>query len=379
MATIIDGTVGATFPAGSAASPSITTTGNTSTGIYFPATDTIGFTEGGVESMRIDSSSRITIGSTPLTNSKLNINEGDVYIIRTGGQPKTTIVSSQAATYSPSLLSLTRTGAGLYATPNDSFIGRVSWDGLDTDTSFANFGAIEVQIGTNAAGGGPGTMNFMTSATGQFSSTRMSLTSSQLFISGNATALIAVPGSLGNSTVYSRIGMTVVNDTTTLGYFQTYNSNAATDLKTWRHGGQTDGSYVFQTVNDTYASSNIRLTVSSTGILSDSKGDVRAAPISGGAAKTGAYVLVAADAGQTIYTNSGVTINASILSAGDMVTVVNNSASAITITAGTSVTFRLAGTATTGNRTLAQYGMATFLCVVGGATPTLHCSGAGLT
>jgi hypothetical protein len=111
--------------------------------------------------------------------------------------------------------------------------------------------------------------------------------------------------------------------------------------------------------------------------ISDNKGDVRAAPIQ---TKASAYVLVATDAGQTIYiATGGVTINASILSAGDMVTIVNNSATAQTITAGASVTFRLAGTATTGNRTLSQYGMATFLCVVGGATPTYHCSGAGLS
>lgn len=200
----------------------------------------------------------------------------------------------------------------------------------------------------------------------------------QLLVSGgSSTTLTAIPGSLGNSTIYARIGMTVVNDTTTLAYFQTYNSNATTDLKTWRHGGQTDGSYVFQTVNDAYSSSAARLTLTTAGVLSDGKGDVRAAPIQ---TKSGAYVVVAADAGQTIYISTGgVTINASILSAGDMITIVNNSASNQTITAGASVTFRLAGTATTGNRTLAQYGMATFLCVVGGATPTFHCSGAGLT
>ena len=114
-----------------------------------------------------------------------------------------------------------------------------------------------------------------------------------------------------------------------------------------------------------------------TGNIKDTLGPVRAAPIQ---TKSGAYVVVAADAGTTIYISTGgVTFNASILSAGDMVTIVNNSASNQTITSGASVTFRLSGTATTGNRTLAQYGMATFLCVVGGATPTFHCSGAGLT
>ena len=111
--------------------------------------------------------------------------------------------------------------------------------------------------------------------------------------------------------------------------------------------------------------------------LADSKGDVRAAPIQ---TKAGAYVVAATDAGQTIFiATGGVTINASVLSAGDMITIVNNSALSQTITAGASVTFRLAGTATTGNRTLSQRGMTTFLCVVGGATPEFICSGAGLS
>jgi hypothetical protein len=55
----------ATFAAGSAAAPSITTTGDTNTGIFFPAADTIAFTEGGVESMRIDSSGNVGLGVTP--------------------------------------------------------------------------------------------------------------------------------------------------------------------------------------------------------------------------------------------------------------------------------------------------------------------------
>ncbi len=65
--TTLEATGVATFSAGAVGTPAITTTGDTNTGIFFPAADTIAFTEGGVESMRIDSSGNLGLGITPQT------------------------------------------------------------------------------------------------------------------------------------------------------------------------------------------------------------------------------------------------------------------------------------------------------------------------
>jgi hypothetical protein len=62
--TTLEATGVTTVQAGTVSLPAITTTGDTNTGIFFPAADTIAFTEGGVESMRIDSSGNVGVGIT---------------------------------------------------------------------------------------------------------------------------------------------------------------------------------------------------------------------------------------------------------------------------------------------------------------------------
>jgi len=54
-----------TVQAGSASTPSLTTAGDTNTGMFFPAADTIAFAEGGAEVARFDSSGNLGLGVTP--------------------------------------------------------------------------------------------------------------------------------------------------------------------------------------------------------------------------------------------------------------------------------------------------------------------------
>jgi hypothetical protein len=70
------------FPAGTVSLPAITTTGDTNTGIFFPAADTIAFSEGGAEAMRITSDGRLGIGTTTPTE-KLSV-DGSVIFNESG-------------------------------------------------------------------------------------------------------------------------------------------------------------------------------------------------------------------------------------------------------------------------------------------------------
>jgi hypothetical protein len=71
-ATTISASGVSTFSAGSAGAPAITTTGDTNTGIFFPAADTTAFSEGGVEAVRIDASGNVGIG-TSSPSTKLDV------------------------------------------------------------------------------------------------------------------------------------------------------------------------------------------------------------------------------------------------------------------------------------------------------------------
>jgi len=114
--------------------------------------------------------------------------------------------------------------------------------------------------------------------------------------------------------------------------------------------------------------------VTVTGAVSDSKGNLRSIPR---LTKTSAYTAIASDAGKVIYISTGgVTINNSVFSQGDAVTIINNSGSDQTITQGSGVTIYNTADASVGNRTLAARGMATIWFA---AADGAYISGAGLS
>jgi len=97
--TTLEATGVTTVQAGTNSAPAITTSGDTNTGIFFPAADTIAFTEGGAEAMRITSAGAVLIGTTSTaTSSTLNIDSA-------GYQPlyvNTTISGGGGAAFSRS-------------------------------------------------------------------------------------------------------------------------------------------------------------------------------------------------------------------------------------------------------------------------------------
>lgn len=189
--------------------------------------------------------------------------------------------------------------------------------------------------------------NFARKANGAFNS-----------ITANATAItaIAVGGVSINSTTFA-------SNTFTIGTAVYFVDNGNVGI------GNTTPNARLQVTGTANVSGNVVVG----GILSDSIGNVRDIPVIN---QTTTYTLANTDAGETISTNSGITVNGALLYTNFVASVFNNSTASITITSGAGVTMHLAGTATTGNRTLAQRGICTIYCV---AANTFVISGAGLT
>ena len=158
-------------------------------------------------------------------------------------------------------------------------------------------------------------------------------------------------------------------------------SDEAADNKSWRMIFNT-GTFYFQIYNDAFSTFNSVMTATRSGTTVSTVnfpngaveiGSTLKARIAASSETSG--TLTSASANKTIQLTGNITINNSVFAAGDVVVVYAGAASR-TITAGTISTMRLDGTATTGSRTVAAYGMASIFfvsateCVVSGGSVT---------
>jgi hypothetical protein len=133
-------------PAGTVSAPSITTDGDTNTGIFFPAADTIAFAEGGVEAMRIDSSGNVLVGTTTAPSSS-NIKQ----VIQTspGGYIQFAASSGGAAVGTPgssALAVFTYTGA----VGSESYTERMRIDSSGNLLFNSGYGSVATAYGCRA-------------------------------------------------------------------------------------------------------------------------------------------------------------------------------------------------------------------------------------
>ncbi len=150
-------------------------------------------------------------------------------------------------------------------------------------------------------------------------------------------------------------------------YFRCTNSSGSTAWNlVWHAGNDGTGSGLDADTLDGIQASSFA-TISGTETLSNKT--LTSPTINGGtiqsrpqASSETTGTLTSASANKTIQATGGITINNSVFSAGDII-VIYAGASSRTLTQGSGVTMRLAGTATTGNRTLAARAIATLFFV----------------
>jgi hypothetical protein len=268
---------------------------------------------------------------------------------------------------------------------------------IPTNSSSTTTGALVVNGGMGLAGnlnvGGNVTITGAISLQGSgntVSTSSLSVANSLLFLAANNNADILDFGVIGEY----KVGATTkyagfVRDATD-GIYKLFANNSSTPANTVNFSG-VGSVYAPLVVGSANVANTTASSSSTTGALTvaggvgvagniyagtyvfDGYGNLRSLPSN---AQSTSYALVAADVGRFINTTAGVTINTGVFAVGDNVTIYNNSSSSITITQGTSVTLRQAGTASTGNRTLAQRGVCTVLCVASGE---FVINGGGLT
>jgi hypothetical protein len=273
-------------------------------------------------------------GSTSTTYCSLTTNVTGTLPVANGGSGATTLTGILKGTGATAFTAATAgtdyvAPGGALGTPSSGTLTNCTFPTLNQNT-------------TGSSGSCTGNAATATSAG--------SVTSSVTFnSSGGAAAGTTFNGSAARTIDYSTVGAYAATNPS--GF--TSNTGTVTSVAT---SGSTNGlSLTGGTITST---GTVTLSGSVTSVASGATIDsitigYRSIPRS-----TTATTAAVGDVGKCIAVTAGIAIPNSTFAAGDAVSIYNDSASAITITA-TITTLRLAGTTTTGNRTLAARGMAT--------------------
>jgi hypothetical protein len=176
--------------AGTNSLPSLTTSGDTNTGIFFPAAGTIAFAEGGAEAMRIDSGGRLIVGNTS-SNSSFN----SAIQAQGNGLASTALLNRFETNAGGPVLYLAKSRSGTVGTNtivnSDDELGSVIFNGANGTGYSAGAQIAAFVDGTPGASNDmPGRLVFYTSADGSATPTeRMRIDSS-----GNVGIGTSTPG-----------------------------------------------------------------------------------------------------------------------------------------------------------------------------------------
>jgi hypothetical protein len=214
-----------TVAAGTVAAPSISPTGDSDTGIFFPSADTIAFGEGGAEAARINSSGRLLVNtSTARALGTYGVNQSLQIETPDGGNwPGLNATWNRSSDgFGPRInLAKSRSSAigGNTVVQNGDELGGVYFYGADgTDLESGGASIVAEVDGTPGANDMPGRLVFATTADGASSPTeRMRIDSSGRLAIGTAT-----PSALLNIASTGNGHRVLIDDTTndnTLGVY----------------------------------------------------------------------------------------------------------------------------------------------------------------
>jgi hypothetical protein len=162
-----------TVAAGTTALPSISPTGDSNTGIFFPSADTIAFAEGGAEAARFDSSGRLLVGTSSALATYLS-QVGQVQFAQTNTVPITSVFRFTNDAGGPNFYFNKSRSSSLGANTivqNADSLGALYFAGAD-GSSYSAGAAISANVdGTPGANDMPSRLVFSTTADGAASPT----------------------------------------------------------------------------------------------------------------------------------------------------------------------------------------------------------------